>query len=377
MLVRLVTGCSWEDAERLCGKKVSDTTVRARRDEWEQAGVFDAVAAEAISAYDKIIGLDLSDVAVDGSLHKSPAGGEGTGKNPTDRAKLGWKWSILTDGNGIPIGWAPTGPTATTRSCSPHPGRRWSERTARRHRDHLARPRLRLRAHRERLTERGINDAVIAKKRKRGDAHRDEEPSRWGCAGRSSGPTRGSRTSVSSGATRTARPSTASPSSPWPSSSCSLRSSSTGGTAGHRDVSLSAEPLSLDPPTDRANLDGRASAESASLPGKIVVFEVTVFTSTKEALSVSSSSRRIDRIAVTFDEPTLVADAGLSCRRPYGSPRSRALVNEMVRLGGRVGGASPGRKVLTLVAAILAGGTHIDHADRLRAGATGGCCRSG
>src|SRR5262245_49499996 len=47
-----------------------------------------------------------------------------------------------------------------------------------------------------------------------------------------------------------------------------------------------------------------------------------------------------------------------------------SLVNQMVRLGGRVGGARPGRKVLTLVTAILAGATHIDHADRLRAGAT-------
>ena len=36
-----------------------------------------------------------------------------------------------------------------------------------------------------------------------------------------------------------------------------------------------------------------------------------------------------------------------------------------------VGGAPPGRKVLTLVTAILAGASHIDHADRLRAGATG------
>jgi hypothetical protein len=41
-----------------------------------------------------------------------------------------------------------------------------------------------------------------------------------------------------------------------------------------------------------------------------------------------------------------------------------------VRLVGRVGGALPGRKVLTLVATILAGGSHIDHADVLRAGAT-------
>ena len=46
------------------------------------------------------------------------------------------------------------------------------------------------------------------------------------------------------------------------------------------------------------------------------------------------------------------------------------LVNQTVRLVGRVGGALPGRKVLTLVAAILAGGVHIDHADKLRAGAT-------
>ena len=33
ILVRLATGCSWQDAERLCGNKVSDTTARQRRDE--------------------------------------------------------------------------------------------------------------------------------------------------------------------------------------------------------------------------------------------------------------------------------------------------------------------------------------------------------
>jgi hypothetical protein len=32
-------------------------------------GAFDAIANEAIAAYDRVIGLDLSDVAVDGSLH--------------------------------------------------------------------------------------------------------------------------------------------------------------------------------------------------------------------------------------------------------------------------------------------------------------------
>jgi transposase len=105
ILVRLVTGCSWEDAEHLTGRMVSDTTARERRDEWIGAGVFDAIATEAVAGYDKIVGLDLRDVAVDGSLHKAPAGGEGTGKSPVDRAKLGWKWSIATDAVGIPIGW--------------------------------------------------------------------------------------------------------------------------------------------------------------------------------------------------------------------------------------------------------------------------------
>jgi transposase len=106
MLVRLATGCSWEDAERLTGHKVSDTTMRLRRDEWIGAGVFRALQEEALAAYDKIVGLDFSDVSVDGSLAKTPCGGEGTGKNPTDRGKLGWKWSILTDRDGIPVAWS-------------------------------------------------------------------------------------------------------------------------------------------------------------------------------------------------------------------------------------------------------------------------------
>jgi transposase len=107
--VRLVTGCSWEDAERLCGAEVSDTTARARRDEWMAAGIFEAIATEAIAGFDKIVGLELGDVGVDGSAHKAPLGGEGTGRSPVDRGKLGWRWSIATDAGGIPIGWAASG----------------------------------------------------------------------------------------------------------------------------------------------------------------------------------------------------------------------------------------------------------------------------
>ena len=56
-------------------------------------------------------------MSIDGSLHKAPAGGEGTGPNPTDRGKTGWKWSVATDTNGVPIGWVTDG--ANRNDCDP------------------------------------------------------------------------------------------------------------------------------------------------------------------------------------------------------------------------------------------------------------------
>jgi transposase len=109
ILIRLATGCAWVDAEVLLDNRVSDTTLRARRDEWIASGVFDRLVDEALGAYDRIIGLDLRDCALDGSQHKAPTGGEGTGSNPTDRGRSGWKWSLLADRGGIPLGWATDG----------------------------------------------------------------------------------------------------------------------------------------------------------------------------------------------------------------------------------------------------------------------------
>jgi len=86
---------------------------------------------------------------------------------------------------------------------------------------------------------------------------------------------------------------------------------------------------------------------------------------------VSGVSRGIDQVEVTFDDPNLVASAGLLVVATLvGRLGLERLINRTVRLVGRVGGASPGRKILTLVHTIVAGGSHIDHADMLRAGAT-------
>ena len=82
-------------------------------------------------------------------------------------------------------------------------------------------------------------------------------------------------------------------------------------------------------------------------------------------------SRALDRIEVSFDDPNLVANAGLLLTGTLADRLDlEALINATVKLRGRVGGAQPGRKVLTLTHTMIAGGTHIDHADMLRAGST-------
>jgi transposase len=97
----LVFGCAyWRIADEEC----SATTLRRRRDEWIEAGVMDSLQEAAREAYDRAIGLELSDVAVDCCLTKAPCGGEKAGKSPVDRSKQGLKRSTMVDGEGIPLG---------------------------------------------------------------------------------------------------------------------------------------------------------------------------------------------------------------------------------------------------------------------------------
>ncbi len=86
---------------------------------------------------------------------------------------------------------------------------------------------------------------------------------------------------------------------------------------------------------------------------------------------MSQVSRRLDRVEVVFDEANLVANAGLILVATLVARLDvEALIDATVRLVGRVGGSSPGAKVLTLVNAMIAGGNHIDHTDVLRSGGT-------
>jgi hypothetical protein len=97
----LVFGCAYE---KVADESCSATTLRRRRDEWIDAGVMERLRQMVLDGYDRVIGLDLSDVAVDCCITKAPCGGETAGRSPVDRGKRGIKRSVVVDANGIPLG---------------------------------------------------------------------------------------------------------------------------------------------------------------------------------------------------------------------------------------------------------------------------------
>lgn len=60
--------------------------------------------AVVLAAYDRMLGLELADIAVDGCITKAPCGGDVAGRSPVDRGKQGLKRSTVVDANGIPLG---------------------------------------------------------------------------------------------------------------------------------------------------------------------------------------------------------------------------------------------------------------------------------
>ncbi len=64
----------------------------------------DALEEIVKEAYDRIIGFELEDIAVDCCITKAPCGGERAGKSPVDRGKRGIKRSVAVDAEGVPLG---------------------------------------------------------------------------------------------------------------------------------------------------------------------------------------------------------------------------------------------------------------------------------
>ena len=88
VLAALVHGSGYE---RIASAGCSDRTIRRRLRAWAAAGLSEQVHTLALRAYDRMNGLDLEDLAVDGCITKAPAAGAVAGRSPVDRGKQGLK----------------------------------------------------------------------------------------------------------------------------------------------------------------------------------------------------------------------------------------------------------------------------------------------
>jgi hypothetical protein len=100
----LVFGCGYR---RIADTSCSATTLRRRRDEWITAGVADQLRLLVLAAYNRMLGLELAHLAVDGCITKAPGGGQVAGPSPVDRRKQGLKRSIAVEAGGIPLAALP------------------------------------------------------------------------------------------------------------------------------------------------------------------------------------------------------------------------------------------------------------------------------
>lgn len=89
--------------ERVASAACSDRTIRRRVHEWADANLAETLHTLVLTQYDRMLGLDLDDIAVDGCITKAPCGGDHAGRSPVDRGKQGLKRSTVTDATGVPL----------------------------------------------------------------------------------------------------------------------------------------------------------------------------------------------------------------------------------------------------------------------------------
>ena len=111
----LVFGCAYR---RIADQECSATTLRDRRDEWMACEAMETLRTIALEAYDRLIGLELADMAVDSCITKAPCvavrrqvKARWIGQSRASNARRRW-----TD-EASPLAPSLLRPTATTRHC--------------------------------------------------------------------------------------------------------------------------------------------------------------------------------------------------------------------------------------------------------------------
>jgi putative transposase len=105
----LWTGCQWKAIHR-DWFGVSSSVVHERFQRWRRTGVFEKLMRRMVEYYARERGgVGWGWQAMDSKSCASPLGGSATGKNPTDRGKLGAKVNLMVDERGAPISVVLTG----------------------------------------------------------------------------------------------------------------------------------------------------------------------------------------------------------------------------------------------------------------------------
>jgi transposase len=104
----LKTGIPWEELpqEMGCGCGMSCWNYLQA---WQRAGVWQRLHELLLAELQEADRIDWSRAAVDSTHARALGGGEKTGKNPTDRRKLGTKHHLVTDAQGVPLAVTITG----------------------------------------------------------------------------------------------------------------------------------------------------------------------------------------------------------------------------------------------------------------------------
>ena len=121
ILLVLRTGMQW-NALNVTGICTSSSAHR-RFQEWVAAGLFEEFWRQGLLAYDETKGIEWQWLCCDGAMGKAPLGGEGTGPNPTDRAKRGRNAPSFAKAAASRSGSRPTARTSTTSSSSAPPSK--------------------------------------------------------------------------------------------------------------------------------------------------------------------------------------------------------------------------------------------------------------
>jgi putative transposase len=105
----LWTGCQWKAIHR-DWFGVSSSVIHERFQRWTRMGIFEKLMKRMAQYYAKERdGVAWRWQAMDSKSSAAPLGGEKTGKNPTDRGKLGAKINLIVDERGAPISITLTG----------------------------------------------------------------------------------------------------------------------------------------------------------------------------------------------------------------------------------------------------------------------------